>query len=277
MNGLALAEYAAPLLAASAGALAAERSGRSNMALEGLVLAGALAAAASVRWGLEAPLAVPASMALCASAAILFSLFLGKSGADAVISGIAFNALLAGAVSSATAAISGSAGIWRLEAGAGSGGILTFLGLGLVFYAGTWLLLARTRAGLRLRAAGSSELALEAAGADPEASRSLAFALSGAGCGLAGACMALGLGAFSPGMSAGRGWLALASVYAGRKRPGPCLLAVAVFSLADFLAVQAQAWRILPHELTASIAPLAALAAIALSAPRGKIAQRPLA
>jgi ABC-type uncharacterized transport system permease subunit len=260
-----IAEYAGPLLAASGGSLAAEKSGRTNMALEGLVTVGAFVAAAAGVAGI--PPASAAGVAALAGAliALAFCVFLERTGADPVISGIAFNLLAAASVSALAEAISGSAGLWRF--GAPSGAWLPFasLAIGISFFAISWIVIARTRAGLRLRAAGSSPEALLAAGADPEGGRRLAFAISGCGAALAGALMAIGIGAFSPGLSAGRGWLALASVYAGRKGAMGTLAAVAAFAGANYIATLAQSSFPLPLELSAFIPPLVALIAVILS------------
>jgi general nucleoside transport system permease protein len=268
MSLASIAEYSGPLLAAAGGSLAAEKSGRTNMALEGLVTVGAFVAAASGVSGIP-PIAGAALAALLGTAlALAFCVFLEKTGADPVISGIAFNLLSAASVSALAEAISGSAGLWRF--GAPSGAMIPFASLlaGLAFFALSWILIARTRAGLRLRAAGSSPEALQAAGADPEGGRRLAFAVSGCGAALAGALMALGIGAFSPGLSAGRGWLALASVYAGRKGASGTLAAVAAFSGANYIATIAQSSFPLPLELSACIPPLVALIAVTLSGLR---------
>ncbi len=268
MSLASAAEFAGPLLAASAGSLVAEKSGRTNMALEGLVTAGAFCAAAAARSGAPPVLALAAAIAASGAVSLVYSLFLSRTRADPVISGIALNLLVPAAVAALAEAVSGSAGLWRFGSGADSNAAYASLAAGGLAYAAAWLFLVRTRDGLRIRAAGSSEAALVSAGGSPDAARASAFLVSGAGAGLAGGLMALSLGAFSPGMSSGRGWLAIASVYAGRKQPLPSLLAALAFIGADALAVFAQSSLPFPHELSSSIPPLVALAALGIAGAR---------
>jgi general nucleoside transport system permease protein len=268
MNAAASLEYAAPLLAAAAGSLAAERSGRTNMALEGLVLSGAFVAAYLGSAGFPPAAAIAAAAFACGVLAFAYSLFLSCTGADPVISGISANAILAAAVAMLARSVSGSAGVWRFGGEPGTAGALRDACLAALFFAAVRIMIGRTRAGLRLRAAGSSRDALLSAGGDPEASRHLAFIVSGLGTGLAGAFLAESLRAYSPGMSAGRGWIALAAVYAGDKRSRGTLIAVAVFVAADAVSVLAQAWSPAAREFSAMIPPLAATAALAVAGMR---------
>lgn len=91
------------------------------------------------------------------------------------------------------------------------------------------LFLVRTRAGLRLRAAGESPFGLEAVGGNVTVVRIGAAAIGGGFYGFAGAALAIvELGFFSPGITAGAGFLAVALAMLGRLSP----LRVALFTLA---------------------------------------------
>jgi len=59
-------------------------------------------------------------------------------------------------------------------------------------------------------------------------------------CGLAGAILSLQMGAFVPGVTAGRGWIALVAIYLGNKTPHGILIACLVFGFAESFSNYAQ-------------------------------------
>jgi len=111
-----------------------------------------------------------------------------------------------------------------------------FVSLGLVAY-----LLARTRLGLRLRAVGENPAMVDAAGVSVAWLRYRALLMGAVLCGLAGAYLSLAQNAnFSPNMTAGRGYIALAAMIFGRWRPLPTMAACLLFGLLDALAIRLQ-------------------------------------
>jgi simple sugar transport system permease protein len=103
-----------------------------------------------------------------------------------------------------------------------------------------WLV-ARTRFGLRLRAAGENPDAVDTAGVSVAAVRYRAVLASGAFCGLAGAYLSIAHHAsFVRDMSAGKGYLALAALIFGGWRPGPTAAACLLFALADAVQLRLQ-------------------------------------
>ena len=128
-----------------------------------------------------------------------------------------------------------------------------------------WYFLFRTSWGLELRAIGEEPDAAAAAGVRVRWTRFWATSFGGAMAGVAGAHLALAhAGTFAEGMSAGRGFIAIAVVVLGRWNP-PWVLAAALFfgaasALQFFLQTLGlnapyQLFLMLPHLLT-----LAALA-----------------
>jgi simple sugar transport system permease protein len=124
--------------------------------------------------------------------------------------------------------------------------------------ASAWLL-AGTRFGLRLRAAGEAPEAAAAAGIGVGGVRWRALALCGGLCGLAGSYLSIGHGsAFLPEMTAGKGYLALAALIFGRWRPWPAFFACLLFAVADAVQIRlqglggipVQAIQALPYLLT---------------------------
>ena len=128
-----------------------------------------------------------------------------------------------------------------------------------------WWWMYRTHAGLALRACGESAIAAEVAGVAVPRVRLLAILFGGAVGGLAGATLVLAqAGTFAEGMSAGRGFIAIAIVVLGRWHPGGVALAALVFGAASALQFLLQALGLaLPYQLFLALPYLLTLAALA--------------
>lgn len=133
-----------------------------------------------------------------------------------------------------------------------------------------WVLM-RTRAGLRLRATGASEKAARSLGLRPLAIRDASTVYAGLMSGLAGAYLSIGLvGIFNEGITAGRGFIALAAFYFGRNRPGLTALGALLFGFFDALQIRLQG-RGVPAELVQTlpyVMVIVILSAIAWSAKK---------
>jgi simple sugar transport system permease protein len=132
---------------------------------------------------------------------------------------------------------------------------------------GVGVFLARTRAGLRLRAVGEAARAADAEGVRVDAVRFAAVVFGAACAGLAGASLALAQSnTFTEGMTAGRGFIALAIVIFGRFRAEGVLGAALFFGLANALQFRLQARGLgLPYPLFLAFPYLVTLAVLALS------------
>lgn len=222
----------APLIWAAMAELVGQRSGVLNIGIEGVMLVGCLAAA------LAAPVVGPWwAIGVAAAAALSINLFFAvavATGADQVVAGtgvVLLGAGLTGVVfrhlqtAQSTGALVPTLPWGPLEIG----------GLGLV--AVTLWVLGRTRVGLLVRACGENPHAVAAAGVSPTRLRLLVLACSGALIGVAGAALVLrASGTFVEGMTAGRGFLALALVMLGRWRP--VMVAAAALLLGAAITVQ---------------------------------------
>jgi len=260
--------FAALAPAALAG-LVTEQCGFLNIALEGLVMAGAFAyiAVGSLfgPWaGLLAALAVPALLAGLAD------LLARRGGADSFVVGLGLNLLVPGLVPILSYSLFATKGIVAAAALQSArpfsalavqlpligplvfGGRATdyLVGLGLVV---TILLLKHTDFGLRNRALGMNPDTLRMAGVNPHAVRRNAWLLSGALAGLSGLSLAASIGAWVPNISAGRGWIALVAVFLGGKRLGGTLLASLSFTVLLAAASRAQLFAALPAELLTAL------------------------
>jgi simple sugar transport system permease protein len=107
-----------------------------------------------------------------------------------------------------------------------------------------WWVLYRTRFGLRLRAVGEDPKVVDTAGISVTWLRYRAVIIAGTLCGFAGTYLAIAQNAgFSPNMTAGRGFIALAAMVFGKWRPWPAMFACLLFGLLDAIAIRLQGVR----------------------------------
>ncbi len=234
-----LALVATPLLLAATGEWIAERSGVINVAVEGTLLVSSYAAFACALATGNPYLAVFAAAAVGAWFALLLGVCAVVFAVDAVVTGTALNLLALGI----------TALLFRRHSDLHSGpaqvpGLPPFLlpAIALLVIAVAAWVVARTRAGLVLRACGEGANAAATQGARVARVRLVAVALGGALAGLGAAQLALvEARTFVEGMTGGRGFLALAIVVCGRWRAGGVLLAALFFGGAIVLQFQFQA------------------------------------
>jgi simple sugar transport system permease protein len=275
---------ATPLLFAALGELLAERGGVINLGLEGTIIAGAFGALAGAPAGVAAGFCVAALAGTLVAA--LFAGFVVLVRTDQIITGTAVTLLALGLTGTLYRILYGAAGaslsIPTMQPLALPGlAALPLVGRALfaqppVTYAlyalapatGWWLF--RTHPGLALRAAGESPEAALAAGVAVGRLRAGALLVAGALGGVAGGTLVLAqAGTFAEGMSAGRGFIAVAIVVLGRWRPAGVVLAALVFGAASALQFlfQAMGWA-LPYQLFLAFPYVLTLLALAGAAGR---------
>jgi simple sugar transport system permease protein len=129
-----------------------------------------------------------------------------------------------------------------------------------------WVLY-HTRFGTHVRAVGEDEAAVVAAGLSPRRIKMGAVLISGVLCGLAGAELAMGtLDQFVSGMTAGRGFIALAAIFVGRATPFGTFIGSLVFGFASAIANQLQQVLSLPSNLLFMV-PYVATVVVLLGRP----------
>ena len=258
---------ATPLIFCALAGLFSERSGVVDIGLEGKMLFAAFAAgAAGALYGSTA-LAMLAAIGVAIALSWMHGLACVSHRGDQVVSGVAINIIAAGltvvlgiawfAQGGQTPAVTAAVRIQALfpDAPAALAGIpwlgplvgvgllshnpMVYLAVGLVPL--SWWVLFRTRFGLRLRAVGENPQMVDAAGVSVARMRYLALTLNGALCGLAGSYLVLAQSAnFSPNMTAGRGFMALAALIFGRWNPVGALWACLLFGFLDAAAILMQ-------------------------------------
>lgn len=233
---------ATPLIFAALGGLFSERAGVINIALEGLLLAGAFAAAVVTYETSNPYVGFLAGMAAGALVALVFAIAVIRFEADQVVAGFAISMLMLGLpavisgrlydASGATNQIDKAYLLPELIAGRLPwASVLAFL---LVPIA--WYVLYKTPFGLRLRAVGENPAAADSAGVDVFKLRYTAVIISGVLAAAGGAYLSIGQGSFfTKGMSAGRGYIALAALILAKWKPVPVLFACLFFGFTEAL------------------------------------------
>ena len=128
--------------------------------------------------------------------------------------------------------------------------MMTYLSLVLLGVA--WYFLYQTTWGLNLRAAGEHPAAADTSGVNVNAVRYAAVLIGAAFAGLGGAVLTVAqLGIFNEGITAGRGWIAVALVIFARWRPELAFVGALLFGIANALQFRIQALNIeaIPYEL----------------------------
>jgi simple sugar transport system permease protein len=270
----AMLRYATPLTFAALGGLVSERAGVVNIALEGMMLMGAFFGAYGAdktgSWIGGILIGVLAGMALAAIHAI-FAISL-RSDQIVVGTGLNFLALgLTGYMYVDTYGANGTPddlpGVPDVHLPTDSLGFLgeaiSQLNLlvwgSLVAVVVVWVVVFRTRLGLRLRSVGENPRAAETVGIGVFKIRYAAVITSGGLAALGGAFLSIGfVHSFSQNMTAGRGFIALAALIFGRWRPGGLLAATLLFGFSSALAQRlpefspqlATLFQALPYVLT---------------------------
>jgi general nucleoside transport system permease protein len=244
-----------------------ERSGTIDIGLEGKMLAGAFTAACVAVVTGSAWLALAGAVIVGILMALLHGVACITYRGNHVVSGVAINIIAAGLT-----VVLGNAWFGRGGQTPDIAAVARFLPIrlpgsetiGSIPYVGpiytnvigghslllyiallavplAWWTLYRTRFGLRLRAVGEDPKVVDTAGISVAWLRYRAVIIAGILCGFAGAYLAIALNAgFSPNMTAGRGFIALAAMVFGKWRPWPSLFACLLFGFLDGVAIRLQ-------------------------------------
>ena len=253
--------FALPLFIMAIGGIYSERSGITNLALEGLQGAGAFVgalAAIFLMQSMGANSQVPYAAMLFAMIggmvyAMLHAVLCIKFKANQVISGVVINILAMALTAFLTKTINrvvfeapsdkfilGVSQRWTMPGlsqipvlGAVFTDLYPFEIIIVVVAAIAWYVLYRTRYGLHLRACGDNPHAVDAAGIDVAKVRFSAVMISGALSGLAGMCFAYSISAnYSSGIYVGYGYLSIAALIFGNWKIIPTLAACLLFGFA---------------------------------------------
>jgi general nucleoside transport system permease protein len=229
-----------PLILAALGGLFSERSGVINIALEGMMLAGAFTAAA-VTYATGSPyVGLVAGMLAGMLIAAIHALACIRYQADQVVTGTAINILMLGMPAFLSGAFFLSSGSTPQIPKEHLLPVLPII-IAIVMVPLSWYVLYKTPFGLRLRSVGENPEAADAAGVPVARMRYAGVLLSGVLAGIGGAYLSIGQSSlFTRNMTSGRGFIALAALIFGKWRPVQTLLACLLFGFTEAVSIQMQ-------------------------------------
>jgi len=252
-------QFAALLLLPALGGVISERSGVTNIGIEGMMLIGAYAGVMIARASNSVLIGVAGAIIAGALIALVHAIVSINFKADQTVSGIAINIAALGLTNYLLFVQTSNQGVPALkdslrlpQINLGPLSSIPFIGpvffqQNVMFYVAIVVLLAirfllfRTNIGLRIRAVGEHPQAADTAGINVRLVRYACVLGSGMLSGLAGAFLSLGIaGIFNSNMTAGTGFIALAAMIFGKYTPwgtaGACLL----FGLGEALSFRLQ-------------------------------------
>lgn len=231
---------ATPLIFAALGGLFSERAGVINIALEGLLLAGAFTAAVVTYETSNPYIGFLSALVAGAVVAFIFAIAVIKFEADQVVTGFAITMLMFGLPAVISSALYDASGATQQidQAYLLPGPLVSALAFLLVPV--SWYVLYKTPFGLRLRAVGENPAAADSAGVSVSKLRYEAVIISGILAAAGGAYLSIAIGSFfTKGMSAGRGYIALAALILAKWRPFPVMFACLFFGFTEALTFSA--------------------------------------
>src|SRR6185503_4220552 len=279
----AMLRLATPIALAALGGVITERSGVTNIALEGCMLVGAFFSIVAADKTGSLPVAILAGLLAGVALAALHALASINFRADQIVSGMALNILALGLTSYLNYEFYGTTGTpaeLPLVPRVGDflsgipiiGGALAnqsaLLWTTFVLVALLQLYLFRTVPGLRLRSVGEHPRAAETVGIDVRRTRYWAVLASGAFAALGGIYLSMAVsGSFTDGMTSGKGFIGLAAMIFGRWTPVGALIASLIFGYGDALSVSLQGVSIgdvrIPVQLLSTIPYVLTILAVA--------------
>ena len=239
-----------PLGFAALGGIYSERSGVINLALEGMMLIGAFGYVVGTQISGSTWIGLLVGTSFGLTMALLHAIATVTFQAEQVVTGIGINILALGITEYLLPTPQQVDGLphWELPL-IGSYSFMVYL-LPILMIA-SHIFLFKTPWGLRLRAAGESTEALAALSLSRTKWQYLGILLSGLFTGIGGCFLASEVHYFTKGMTAGRGYLALAAVIFGNWRPLSGVSACFLFGFATALEL-ANRWNI-PGQLLHSL------------------------
>src|ERR1700761_2734900 len=269
-----------PLLIAATGELVAERSGVLNLGVEGMMIMGAACGFGAALLSGSIIIGALCGMIAGTLMSLLFALMALGLAVNQVATGLAltiFGIGLSGLIGAgfvgeritpaAHLHIPGLTDVPLIGHIVFGEDAFVYLSLALVF--AVWWFLYKTRAGLILRACGDNHVSAHALGYSVLRIRLYAVMFGGACAGLAGAYLPLAYTPFFiPGMTAGRGWIALALTVFASWLPGRLVIGAYLFGGVTILQLHAQAIGLgVPSQFMSSLPYLATVSVLVLLSP----------
>ncbi len=229
-----------PLLFASIGGAFTQQGDILNIGLEGMMLIAAFTAVAAGSAARSWEVGVAAAVGSALLISLLYAVMTLLLKADFIVVGIGINLLAAGLSVLLLLTFYDSPGSTPASAAIelpkvfGQTPLVPLAFLSVLMF---WFVLYKTPYGVHLRAVGQDLPAATAAGIDGTRVKFISILICGVLCGFAGAQLSMAtLGQFNAGMTAGRGFIAVAALTFGRARPVMTMLAALLFGATEAFA-----------------------------------------
>jgi general nucleoside transport system permease protein len=283
---------ATPVLLASLGGIFSTQTGIFHVGLEGLLNIGAFFAvvgsvATGSPWG-----GLLYAIIACLIASLAFAFVHLNLKAHPIIVGLALNIFAIGITNYLLVSMLGATGYYQDPSIIGFSivqipvlsqipilnelisGHFPLVYIAFILVAVVYIVLYRTPFGFHTRAVGEKIEAAEAIGINPVRIKYAGLLIAGLFCAMGGTFLSLSyLNMFSEGITAGRGWLALAAINFGQGRPVPALVACLIFGFADALALRLQQFG-LPSQIVLMLPYAVTLVVLGGSAVRQEVIKR---
>lgn len=274
---IAILRSGTPLIYVTLAGVIAQRAGIWHLGLEGLMIIGSCATILTIVATGSIVIALLVAILLCVLMSILFWFVVEKLKANQIIAGLGLTGLGLGgtafsveAIFGSQSAVSAEFGLPRIGPLFGSYGVLSILVVMMPFCVILmWVLLRRTRFGLRLAASGEHPFAARSVGVRTDLMRLAALIIGGVLCAIGGAELAAGsLQIFSQNMTAGRGFMAFTAAIFGAGHPIGATFAAVFFAVVGAIGIRAQLvfGDRIPHDLLLGLPYIATIFGIWLSA-----------
>ncbi len=270
-----------PILLGATGEMLSERTGMTNIGLEGLMSAGAIMGFI-VSYKTQNPyLGMLAGVAVGFAVNMIYAFLTITLNADQIIVGNAINIIgMSLATLIYTTYTKSTSGIIKSVTEANinipffseipyigkiffNSSVIVYLSIAIVI--AVWFYLYKTKSGLAYRAVGEYPRAAETLGVNIQKKKYLACSLCGMMCGLAGSYLTtVYITSYVDGIVSGRGYIALAAVIFGKWKPKGILLACLFFSVLDALQLRIQVLNsVIPYQFLQMLPYLCTLIALA--------------
>lgn len=228
---------ATPLMLVSIGALVSERAGVMAVYSDGLINLGAFIFFTITFFTNSVFFGFLCSLVICVSIALSCAYLTKLLKANPFLTGLALNVGISGIITFFSVQIFGTRGVIAFSdfAFAVNSQIL-FACISWIVIILAILILVFTKIGLYIKITGSYPDVLIAKGIKPDYWKIFSWCVAGFFSAFAGCLLVLGLSSFVPNISAGCGWTALAVVFLGRKKISGVFIAVAIFTITEYLA-----------------------------------------
>ena len=257
--------FSCPLLLAAAGALFSEYTGCLALFMDGLItFGGFLTYAFTVATG-SVVLGVTISSIICVALGVLFAFIVEKTRANVFIAAIALNLLFGSFTSLFSWLGFGTRGVLTNKdfAFQPTGVNVASIIITLVLITAAILYLKKSTGGIYFRITGSNADVLLVRGVAPGSYRIASWGVAAFFACISGSILCLRISSFVPNLASGKGWLALAAVFMGKRRLGLIALYAIIFCAVDFGAVYIQNFiPSLPSSVVLSLPYIVSLALV---------------